>query len=60
MMFADFLPPSVRQLQDSTCITLAQSLKRQSIAMPLSQQHNHSSPISFDVGFKADDKLFHE
>src|SRR5919199_2865744 len=38
MMFADFLPPSVTQLRDSTCIALAQNLKRHSIATPLSKQ----------------------
>ena len=37
-MFADFLPSSVTQLRDSTCIALVKSLKRQSIATPLSQQ----------------------
>jgi pimeloyl-ACP methyl ester carboxylesterase len=38
MMFADFLPPSVTKLRDSTCIAVAQNLKRQSIATPLSKQ----------------------
>ncbi len=37
-MFADFLPPSVTKLRDSTCIAVAQNLKRQSIATPLSKQ----------------------
>ncbi|MCA1993497.1 MAG: hypothetical protein LDL41_15870 [Coleofasciculus sp. S288] len=30
-MFADFLPSSIAQLRDSTCIAVAQNLKRQSI-----------------------------
>ncbi len=37
-MFADFLPSSVTQLTDSTCIALAKSLKRQSIATSLTKQ----------------------
>src|SRR4028119_1376904 len=38
MMFPDFLPPSVTQLRDSTCIAVAQSVKRQSIATSPSKQ----------------------
>ncbi len=37
-MFADFLPSSVTQLRDSTCIALAKSLKRHSITTLLSKQ----------------------
>jgi pimeloyl-ACP methyl ester carboxylesterase len=37
-MFPKFLPPSVKQLRDSTCIALVQTLKRQRIATPFSQQ----------------------
>ena len=37
-MFASFLPPEVKLLTESTSIALAQSIKRQPIATPLSQQ----------------------
>lgn len=37
-MFADFLPPSVTQLRNATCIAVVQNLKRQSIATPSSKQ----------------------
>ena len=37
-MFASFLPPEVKLLTEFTSIALAQSIKRQPIATPLSQQ----------------------
>lgn len=37
-MFGSFLPPQVKLLTESTSIALAQSIKRQPIATPLSQQ----------------------
>jgi pimeloyl-ACP methyl ester carboxylesterase len=49
-MFADFLPSSVTQLRDSTCIAVAQSLKRQSIATPYSKQPIATSYIHQGTG----------
>ncbi len=49
-MFADFLPSSVTQLTDPTCISVAQSLRRQSIAIPQSQQSIATSYIHQGTG----------
>ncbi len=49
-MFADFLPPSVTQLRDSTCIAVAQSLKRQSITIPSNKQPVATSYIHQGTG----------
>ncbi|MEW6491959.1 MAG: alpha/beta hydrolase [Cyanobacteriota bacterium] len=49
-MFADFLPPSVNQLRDSTCIAVVQSLKRHSIATPDSKPPVATSYIQQGTG----------
>ncbi|MBW4547119.1 MAG: alpha/beta hydrolase [Symplocastrum torsivum CPER-KK1] len=49
-MFPDFLPSSVTQLKDSTCITVAQSLLRQSIATPILGQPVATSYIQQGSG----------
>jgi pimeloyl-ACP methyl ester carboxylesterase len=49
-MFANFLPPSVNQLKDSTCIAAAQNLKRQSITVPFSRQPVATSYIYQGTG----------
>jgi pimeloyl-ACP methyl ester carboxylesterase len=49
-MFPDFLPSSVTQLRDSTCIAVAQSLKRQSIATSPSMQPVATSYIHQGTG----------
>lgn len=36
-MFADFLPPSIKQLKSHSCIALAQNVKRQIITAPIGQ-----------------------
>lgn len=49
-MFADFLPLSVNQLRDSTCIAVVQNLKRHSITTPYSQQPVATSCIRQGTG----------
>ena len=49
-MFPDFLPSSITQLRDSTCIAVAQSLKRQSIATSPSMQPVATSYIHQGTG----------
>ena len=49
-MFPDFLPSSITQLRDSTCIAVAQSLKRQSIATSPSKQPVATSYIHQGTG----------
>lgn len=49
-MFADFLPLSVNQLRDATCIAVVQNLKRHSIATPYSKQPVATSYIQQGTG----------
>ena len=49
-MFPDFLPSSITQLRDSTCIAVSQSLKRQSIATSPSKQPVATSYIHQGTG----------
>ena len=49
-MFADFIPSSVKQLRDSTCIAVAGSLKRHSIATDQSKQAVATSYIHQGTG----------